>query len=51
MGKIEMLSILIGGVMLICSGIIEAKTRIILPPDSTDIIVCTTDENGTTVCL
>lgn len=30
---------------------ISAKTRVVLPPDSTDIIVCTTDENGVTVCL
>jgi len=31
--------------------LLQAKTKIIVPPDSTDIIVCTTDENGVTVCL
>lgn len=31
--------------------LLQAKTKIVVPPDSTDIIICTTDKNGVTICL
>lgn len=31
--------------------LLQAKTKVVIPPGGTDIIVCTTDENGVTVCL
>lgn len=37
--------------LMVQFNLVQAKTKIVVPPGGTDIIVCTTDENGVTVCL
>ena len=50
--KVKDICLLIISIFLIVQfNLVQAKTKIVLPPGSTDIIVCTTDENGVTVCL
>jgi hypothetical protein len=49
MSKIDILIIMVTCVLLVNIHA-YAKDRIIVTPDD-DIIVCTTDENGVTVCL
>jgi len=49
MSKIDILIIMVACVLLVNIHA-YAKDRIIVTPDD-DIIVCTTDENGVTVCL
>ena len=49
MRKIDVL-VLVVALTLVTSIQVYAKDKIIVTPDD-DIIVCTTDENGVTVCL
>lgn len=50
--KVKDICLLIISIFLIVQfNLVQAKTKIVLPPGGTDIIVCTTDENGVTVCL
>lgn len=37
--------------ILLSYNLLQAKTKVVIPPGGTDIIVCTTDKNGVTVCL
>lgn len=49
MSKYNILFIIVG--IILVTGIqVYAQDRIVVTPDD-DIIVCTTDENGITVCL
>lgn len=52
MERYEIITLLICGILLFSFNILNAaETKIIIPPNSTDIIVCTTDSNGVVVCL
>ena len=51
MERSQVITLIICSFLLMNFGLLQAKTRIVMPPDSTDIIVCTTDNNGVTVCI
>lgn len=51
MERTEIITLVVAAFLLLNFNLLQAKTKIVLPPDSTDIIVCTTDANGVTVCL
>lgn len=51
MERSEIITLIVCGFLLMNFNLLQAKTRIVMPPDSTDIIVCTTDDNGVTICI